>query len=74
MADFCSAGSRLIGVAMVPPQDVSRALAEIEQVQRLGLDAVWIPADAPAGRSPGHVAHEPIWASLEEARIPFILH
>lgn len=74
MAEFCSADSRLIGVAMVPLQDVGRALAEIEAVKRLGLGAVWIPADAPGGRSPGHVAHEPIWATLEEAGLPFILH
>ena len=74
MAEFCSADSRLIGVAMVPLKDVPRALAEIEQAKCLGLGAVWIPADAPGGRSPGHVDHEPIWASLEETRIPFILH
>lgn len=74
MAEFCSADRRLIGVAMVPLQDVSRALAEIDAVKRLGLGAVWIPADAPGGRSPGHLAHEPIWASLEEAGLPFILH
>ncbi len=74
MAEFCGADDRLIGVAMVPLQDVARALAEIEQVKRLGLGAVWIAADAPGGRSPGHLAHEPIWASLAEARIPFILH
>ncbi len=74
MAEFCAADERLIGVAMVPLQDVSRALAEIEQVKRLGLGAVWIPADAPGGRSPGHVDHAPIWASLEDGGIPFILH
>jgi predicted TIM-barrel fold metal-dependent hydrolase len=74
MAEFCQADQRLIGVAMVPLQDVSRALAEIEAVKRLDLGAVWIAADAPGGRSPGHVAHESLWSSLEEANIPFILH
>lgn len=74
MAEFCDADPRLLGVAMVPLQDVARALAEIEQVRRLGLRAVWIAADAPGGRSPGHADHEPIWASLAEAGLPFILH
>jgi predicted TIM-barrel fold metal-dependent hydrolase len=74
MADYCSADPRLIGVAMVPLQDPVRALAEIERVKKLGLGAVWISADAPGGRSPGHPAHDTIWASLADGRLPFILH
>lgn len=74
MAEFCEGDSRLIGVAMVPLQDVGRALKELEQVKKLGLGAVWIPADAPGGRSPGHPALDAFWATLAEARLPFILH
>ena len=74
MAEFCSADARLIGVAMVPLDDPERALAEIAHALSLGLGAVWIAADPPGGRSPGHPAHEPIWATLEERGVPFILH
>ena len=74
MAAFCEVDPRLIGVAMVPLQDPQRALAEIERIKRLGLGAVWIAADAPGGRSPGHPDHDRIWSALEDARIPFILH
>ena len=74
MAAFCAADPRLIGVGMVPLDDTTRALAEIEHVKALELGAVWIPADAPGGRSPGHADHDPIWAALAEARLPFILH
>ncbi|MEM7003484.1 MAG: amidohydrolase family protein [Pseudomonadota bacterium] len=74
MTAFCDGDPRLMGVAMVPLQDVAKALAEIEQVINLGLAAVWIAADAPGGRSPGHSAHDPIWARLAEAGLPFILH
>jgi predicted TIM-barrel fold metal-dependent hydrolase len=74
MAAFCEADERLLGVAMVPLRDVSRALEEIEAVRALGLAAVWIPADPPGGRSPGHAAHDPIWGRLADARLPFILH
>ena len=74
MAEFVGGDSRLIGVAMVPLQDPDRALKEIGAALRLGLGAVWISADAPGGRSPGHPLHDPIWAALEEARVPFILH
>ena len=74
MAVFCGADPRLLGVAIVPLQDPKRAAAEIEAARTLGLEAVWIAADAPGGRSPGHPEHDPIWASLADAGMPFILH
>lgn len=74
MAEFCAGDSRLMGVAMVPLQDVDRAVAEIDAVIETGLATVWIPADAPGGRSPGHPDHDPIWARLQEAGLPFTLH
>ena len=74
MADYCAADARLLGVAMVPLQDVARAQQEIDHALKLGLDAVWISADAPGGRSPGHPDHNQIWARLAEAQVPFILH
>ncbi len=74
MAEFSSGDPRLIGVAMVTLDEPDRALAEIEYALELGLGAVWIPADAPAGRSPGHPLHEQVWALLAGRRTPFILH
>ena len=32
------------------------------------------PARAPGGRSPGHDAHDRVWAWLAERRMPFVLH
>ena len=74
MAEFCAADARLIGVAIVPLDDPERALAEIEHAAQLGLGAIWIAADAPGGRSPGHPLHDRIWATLAERGLPFILH
>ena len=74
VAEYCDADDRLIGVAMVPLDDVDRAHAEIEAALDLGLGAIWIPSEAPGGRSPGHRDHEKIWATLAERRVPFILH
>ena len=74
MAAFCRADRRLIGVAIVPLDDPALALAEIETIADMGLGAVWISADPPGGRSPGHPAHDPIWSALEERGLPFILH
>jgi predicted TIM-barrel fold metal-dependent hydrolase len=74
MAAFCNADPRLIGVAIVPLDDVELALGEIAYAQSLGLGAIWVAASAPGGRSPGHADHERIWATLAERRLPFILH
>jgi predicted TIM-barrel fold metal-dependent hydrolase len=74
MAAFCAGDPRLIGVAIVPLDEPDLALTEIAYAAELGLGAVWVAAAPPGSRSPGHVAHEPIWASLAERRLPFILH
>ena len=74
MAEFCDHDDRLLGVAMVPLDDPERALVEIAAASMLGLAAVWIASDAPGGRSPGHIEHDPIWATLAERGLPFILH
>jgi predicted TIM-barrel fold metal-dependent hydrolase len=74
VAEFCAADKRLIGVAIVPLDDVDQAKSEIAYAHGLGLGAVWVAASPPGGRSPGHVAHEPIWAMLAERLLPFILH
>ncbi len=74
MAAFCEEDPRLIGVAMVPFSDPEKTLLEIEAVQRLRLGAVWIPADPPGGRSPGHPDNDRVWAALAERGLPFVLH
>jgi predicted TIM-barrel fold metal-dependent hydrolase len=74
MAAFCQADRRLIGVAIVPLDDPDQALAEIDRAAGMGLGAVWVSADPPGGRSPGHPALEAIWSTLAERGMPFILH
>jgi len=74
MADFCGTDSRLMGVGIVPLDDPSRAMAELEFALELGLEAIWVPHRAPIDRSPGHVDLEPFWALLAESGTPFVLH
>jgi uncharacterized protein len=74
MAAFCADDARLRGVALADLDDVERALAELEVALDLGLELVWIPARAPGGRAPGHPDHDPFWARLAEAGVPFVLH
>jgi predicted TIM-barrel fold metal-dependent hydrolase len=74
MADFCAGDKRLIGVGVVPLDDPQRAVAEIKAAIKAGVGAIWVPA-APAGDiSPGHPDLDPVWATLAEAHVPFMLH
>jgi predicted TIM-barrel fold metal-dependent hydrolase len=74
MASFCAGDARLSGVALCDLDEPERSHAELEAALGDGLGLVWIPARAPGGRAPGHPAHDPFWARLAEAGVPFVLH
>ena len=74
MAAFCAQDPRLSGVALCDLDDGARSQAELDAALELGLGQVWIPARAPAGRSPGHPAHDAFWSRLAERGVPFVLH
>lgn len=74
MAEFCDADPRLIGIAMLPLDDPTRAMSLLQEALNLNLGGAWIPSRAPGGRSPGHPDHDPIWRKLEESKVPFIQH
>jgi predicted TIM-barrel fold metal-dependent hydrolase len=74
MTAFCNEDERLIAVGQVSLADPARALAEVEEGVRLGVGAFWIPAAPGGDRSPGHPDFDPIWRTLSERRIPFVLH
>jgi predicted TIM-barrel fold metal-dependent hydrolase len=61
-------------VAAIPLDDPDRAAVELDRALADGLRLAWLPSSAPGGRSPGHPAHDPIWARLCEAQVPFVLH
>ena len=74
MAAFCAGDERLMGVAALPLDVTSLALAELDNIIALGLKAVWIPHQPCGGRSPGHVDLDPVWARMAAAGLPFVLH
>jgi predicted TIM-barrel fold metal-dependent hydrolase len=74
MAAWCSADPRLTGVALCDIDDVDRGITELDAALELGLGLVQLPARAPGGRAPGHGDHDPFWARLAEAGVPFVLH
>ena len=74
MSAFCADDRRLMGVAVVPLDDPTLALVELEWSIANGLDAAWIPHRPCGDRAPSHVDLEPFWELLAESATPFLLH
>jgi len=74
VAAFCEADPRLIGVANVPWADPERTLAAVDEAIALGCGAVHVPSHPGRGHSPTHPDYEPVWATLAERDVPFMLH
>ena len=74
MAHFCGADPRMMGIAALPLVSIPHAMAELDNIIRLGLKACWVPHQPAGDKSPGHLDLDPIWAKLAEAGIPFALH
>ncbi len=69
-----ASGGRLVGLAALPVQVPELAVAELERVIKLGFKGVVIPSNAPKGHRYCDEAYEPMWAKLEEARLPIGFH
>ena len=74
MSDFCSDDDRLMGVGIVPLDDASLAMTELEFALESGMEAIWVPHRAPFDKSPGHVDLEPFWSLLAQTGTPFLIH
>ena len=73
MAEFC-ADERLMGVGLLPIDDVDRSIKDLDYAVSLGLEAMWIPHRLANGHSPGHSSLDPLWARFVEHDMPFLLH
>ena len=65
---------RLVPVAVLPMQDTSFAVRELERVAGLGVKAVFIRPVFFAGRYPNHPAYDPLWRRLEELGVAACIH
>jgi predicted TIM-barrel fold metal-dependent hydrolase len=65
---------RLVPVAILPMQDTSFAVRELERVAALGVKAVFIRPVFFAGRYPNHPAYDPLWRRLEELDVAACIH
>ena len=74
MADFCGDDDRLISVGFLPLNDPEQSLASLSEALELGCGALWVAHATSSGRSPAHVDNDPVWAAVQEAGIPIVLH
>ena len=74
VVNFCKSDPRLLPVAFVPLVDPARALKAVTDAINIGCKAVMVPSTAAGERSPTHPDLHPVWDTLAEANIPFVLH
>jgi uncharacterized protein len=74
IADFCSEDKRLLAVGMVPWGDPERTEREADEAIRLGCRAILLNSAPQGDRSPTHPDYNGLWARLQDADIPFMLH
>ena len=76
LAEFCSHDpERLVGVAMIPMDDIDWACAELDRGAKRGLKGAIINLMPPEGSLPYRDrAYDPFWARAEEIEFPLTLH
>jgi predicted TIM-barrel fold metal-dependent hydrolase len=66
--------SRIFAVPLLSLLDVDRAVSELDFVLDAGARAVSLRPGPAYGRSPADPAFDPLWARINEARIPVCFH
>ena len=74
VAGFCGHDPRLLPVAFVPLVDPERAVGLVAEAIDLGHRAVMVPSTAAGDRAPTHPDLDPVWDTLAQANVPFVLH
>ena len=76
LAEYCSHDpKRMIGVAMVPIDDVAWGVQELERVVRRGLRGVMIHTRNPEGTPPYRDrVYDRFWGAAQDLNIPVTLH
>ena len=74
IADFCRGDKRLLAVGFVPLDDPALAAREIDEAIKLGCAAIHVPSLPPGKKSPTHPDFNGVWARLQDADTPFMLH
>ncbi|MFL5297308.1 MAG: amidohydrolase family protein [Phenylobacterium sp.] len=74
MTEFCSVDRRLLATGYVPLIDRARAPQLAREAIELGAKAIIVPSRHPPGFSPSHRELDPLWALLQETKLPVLFH
>jgi predicted TIM-barrel fold metal-dependent hydrolase len=76
LAEYCAhAPTRLFGAAVVPTQDVERAVRTVRRAKQLGHVAVFMRPNAAIGdRKLNDPIYDPLWRTCAELELPVGLH
>jgi predicted TIM-barrel fold metal-dependent hydrolase len=76
LADFCRTDPRrLVGVALLPLDDVEASIAELERATaQLGFRGALFRPNPYAGRPIQHPCYEPFWQCVESLGVPVAVH
>jgi predicted TIM-barrel fold metal-dependent hydrolase len=76
LADYCAAAPRrLFGVAVVPQQDIGRAVRVIREAKALGLVGVCLRPNPTVGEQKLHdPVYDPLWQVCQDLDLPIGLH
>jgi len=74
-AEYCAASpERLRWAAMLPLQDVARAIEEAERAADRGAAGFYVRPNPVAGRNLYHADYDPLWARVEQLGKPLCIH
>ena len=74
IADFCSQDERLIPVGSVFFADPEQTTEAVKEAIDMGCGAILVPSLPAKELSPFHPDFDPMWATLNETGVPFVLH
>jgi len=76
LADYCSADARrLMGVGVVPTQDMDLCVPEAKRVvQELGFKGIFVRPNPVKGRTLDDPYYDPLYRLLEELSVPLMVH
>ena len=75
LGEFCAyAPRRLFGVAMIPTDDIDRAIAELERCVNMGHRGVTVSIDHAPGETYTSERYRRFWSAAEALGVPISLH
>ena len=75
LAEYCAAApTRLFGIAMIPTDEVERAVAELERCAKAGLKGAMVSIGLKSGENYSDAQYDRLWAAAAALAMPVSLH